>query len=219
MIKRVFTSLAMILIYFFLSVQGIKYTVPIDTPLTETGAYAARQYFFATEVSRRNMHMESTGLPTEKSVPSTSTVARYNEYDRSWTFSAKVLQLKDVSIYGRPGTIAQIEYLRKEQPQYGWAVVKIGDFYFGEEANRIAPGQEIRLEVSGEYVSSKGVNWEVCPHDDKYCQRASFIEGFFPMSEDYNGLTICPSNELIYSGYAPDDWINGMLAWKIEVEN
>ncbi len=219
MIKRIFTSLAMTLIYFFLSVQGIKYAVPIDMPLTETGAYVEGKYFFATNISPGNIGTQRIDLPTEESVPTASTVARYNEYDRSWAFSAKVLQLKDVSIYGRPGTIAQIEYLRKEQPQYGWAVVKIDDFYFGEEANMITVGQEIRLVVSGEHVSSKGVNWDTCPRSDKYCQNAGFIEGAFPVSEDYNGLTICPSNELIYSGYASDDWINGMLAWKIEIEN
>jgi hypothetical protein len=46
---------------------------------------------------------------------------------------------------------------------------------------------------------------------------AGFIEGGFPQSEDYEGLTLCPSNTIIRSGFAPDDWINGMLAWKIRV--
>jgi hypothetical protein len=46
---------------------------------------------------------------------------------------------------------------------------------------------------------------------------ASFIEGGFPRSEDYDGLTLCLSNRMIRPGFTPDDWINGMLAWKIRI--
>jgi len=46
---------------------------------------------------------------------------------------------------------------------------------------------------------------------------AGFIEGGFPQSEDYYRLTLCPSNTIIRSGFAPDDWINEVLAWKIKV--
>ena len=41
----------------------------------------------------------------------------------------------------------------------------------------------------------------------------------FPISEDYGGLTISPSNTLIYSGSVDDDWVNGMLAWRIISED
>ena len=44
---------------------------------------------------------------------------------------------------------------------------------------------------------------------------AAFVEGGFPMSEDYDGLTLCPSNTLIRSGFISDDWINGMVAWRV----
>ena len=109
--------------------------------------------------------------------------------------------------------------MRKGEPQYAWTVIKIDDYYFTDDNSPITEGQEIRLEVSGEYASSNGVNWEACPRNEKYCEYASFIEGGFPVSEDYYGLTICPSNTLIYSGYAEDDWINGMLAWKIKIQD
>ena len=165
------------------------------------------------------MPAEPSDSVSEISVPVAPIVAQYNESDRSWIFFAKVVQLKDVSIYGRPGTIAKIEYMRKGELEYGWAVIQIDDFFFTEKSAAITVGQEIQLDVAGEHVSSKGVNWDECARSDKYCQNAGFIEGGFPISEDYNGLTICPSNTMIYSGYASDDWINGMLAWKIKIED
>ncbi len=72
----------------------------------------------------------------------------------------------------------------------------------------------------GDYVFTPGV-WigNSCPASDEYGQHGSFIEGGFPTSEDYSGLTISPSNMLIYSGSAEVDWINGMLAWRIILED
>ncbi len=219
MMKRIFTSLAITIIYFFLSIQGIQYVRPIGAPLMETRVDATRKPFSREGAPPGTMPVEPTDSVSEMSVPVAPIVAQYNESDRSWTFFAKVVQLKDVSIYGRPGTIAQIEYMRKGEPEYGWVVIQIDDFFFTEKIAAIMVEKEIRLQVSGEHVSSKGVNWDACARNDKYCQNASFIEGGFPVSEDYDGLTICPSNELIYSGYASDDWINGMLAWKIKIED
>lgn len=143
----------------------------------------------------------------------------YNAGENSWTLYATVLQLKNTSVYGRPGEIAQIEYsLDGERSRDAWIVVRIDDYSFNDGPGEgIDNGQNIQLYVSGAYVSSSGVDWEKCPKNDTYCMNASFIEGGFPQSEDYDGLTLCPSNTIIRSGYAPDDWINGMLAWKIRV--
>jgi hypothetical protein len=145
----------------------------------------------------------------------------YNTDENSWTLYATVLQLKNTSVYGRPGEIAQIEYsLDGERSRYAWIVVKIDDYSFSDDtgaATAIDSGQSIQLYVSGAYVSSNGVDWEKCPKNDTYCMNAGFIEGGFPQSEDYDGLTLCPSNTIIRSGFASDDWINGMLAWKIRV--
>jgi len=143
----------------------------------------------------------------------------YNTDDNSWTLYATVLQLKNTSVYGRPGEIAQIEYsLDGERSRHGWIVVRIDDYFFsGGSRATIYDGQDIQLYVLGVYVSPNGVDWEKCPRNDTYCMNAGFIEGGFPQSEDYDGLTLCPSNTIIRSGYAPSDWINGMLAWKIRV--
>ncbi len=143
----------------------------------------------------------------------------YNTDENSWTLYATILQLKNTSVYGRPGEIAQIEYsLDGEKPRYAWIVVKIDDYSFSDGTSAIIDnGQSIQLYVSGAHVSPKGVDWEKCPKNDTYCRNAGFIEGGFPQSEDYDGLTLCPSNTIIRSGYAPDDWINGMLAWKVRV--
>ena len=53
----------------------------------------------------------------------------YNADENSWTLYATVLQLKNTSVYGRPGEIAQIEYsLDGERSRYAWIVVKIDDY-------------------------------------------------------------------------------------------
>ena len=216
MIQRICVTLIVVVIYFFMSVQGIPKGVSLDVRSTDIGAHTTGRNPSNEEVTLANM-LTGRNPANEILVPVSSPVAHYSEWERSWTFFAKVIQLKDVLIYGRPGTIAQVEYMRDGAPQYAWIVIKIGDYYFSEGTSLIVQGREIMLEISGEYVSSHGVNWDACPRSDKYCESASFIEGGFPISEDYNGLTICPSNALIYSGYAPDDWINGILAWRVKI--
>jgi hypothetical protein len=143
----------------------------------------------------------------------------YSETDNSWSFSAKVLEIKDVSIYGRPGSIARIEYVHRGEVHQAWAVLKIDDYSFSDRTSKIATGAHVTVQVAGDYVSSKGVDWSACPASDEFCQHASFIEGGFPISEDYAGLTISPSNTLIRSGSVDEDWINGMLAWRIISED
>ena len=131
-----------------------------------------------------------------------------------------VLQLKSTSVYGRPGEIAQIKYsLDGETLRNGWIVLRIHDYPFVEETSDdavISTGQNLRLYVTGEYVLATGIDWEKCPRNDTYCMHAAFVEGGFPMSEDYDGLTLCLSNTIIRSGFIFDDWINGMLAWKAQ---
>jgi len=156
-----------------------------------------------------------TDTPLEDAVPA----AYYDESNQSWSFSAQVVEIRDVSIYGRPGSIAKIAYVDKGKAQEAWAVLTIDNYSFSEANRDIAVGDYIILSVSGNYVSSKGVDWSACPASDEYCKHAGFIEGGFPKSEDYGGLTISPSNTLIYSGSVAHDWINGMLAWQIYLED
>ena len=219
MIKRICATLAIALIFFYLGMQRTPRVVAMDALRTQGGIHSTGRAIPKEDEITMKISAERKDSADDMSMPVAPIVARYSESNRSWTFFAKVVELKDVSIYGRSGTIARVEYMRDGEPQHAWTVIKIDDYFFTNSNGAITEGQEIRLEVSGEYVSSKGVNWDACPRDDKYCQYASFIEGGFPVSEDYNGLTLCPSNLLIYSGYVSDDWINGMLAWKIMVKD
>src|SRR6266498_46403 len=162
---------------------------------------------------------EKTFVISDTSVDETTPAAHYSESDQSWSFSAQILEIKDVSIYGRPGSIVRIEFVDRGDVREAWAVLKIDDYSFSDSTRAITVGNQITLRVFGDYVSSKGVDWSACPGSDKFCQHAGFIEGGFPTSEDYGGLTISPSNTLIYSGSVDDDWINGMLAWRIISED
>jgi hypothetical protein len=143
----------------------------------------------------------------------------YNQNENSWTLYATVLQLNKTSVYGRPGEIAQIQYsLDGHRFRNGWIVVRVDDYSFVDETSKatsVEARQNLQLHISGVYVSAAGVDWEKCPKDDTYCMYAGFVEGGFPKSEDHDGLTLCPSNTIIQSGFIPDDWINGMLAWRV----
>lgn len=155
--------------------------------------------------------------PDNKDVSEKPYGLEYNLDKNIWTLHATVLQLKNTSVYGRPGEIAQIKYsMDGIGSRYAWIVVRIDNYSFSDDAT-ITIGQKILLYISGTYVSPNGVDWEKCSNKDIDCMNASFIEGGFPQSEDYDGLTLCPSNTIIHSGFAPNDWINGMLAWKIRV--
>ena len=173
----------------------------------------------AKDISPPITASEKTSVVTDTSIADASPAANYTESDKSWSLSAQVLETKDVSIYGRPGSIARIDYVHRGEARKAWAVLKIDDYFFSDSTSDITVGDQITLRVSGDYVSPKGVDWNSCPASDEYCQHGSFIEGGFPTSEDYSGLTISPSNMLIYSGSAEVDWINGMLAWRIILED
>jgi len=160
---------------------------------------------------------EKTFVVSDTSLEEAAPAAYYSEGDQSWSFSAQVLEIKDVSIYGRPGSIARIEFVDRGEVNQAWAVLKIDDYSFSDSNSAITVGDRITLKVSGEFVSLKGVDWSMCPSTDLFCQHAGFIEGGFPVSPDMDGLTISPSNTLIRFGHVSSDWINGMLAWKIRL--
>lgn len=160
---------------------------------------------------------EKTFVISDPSVEEAAPAAHYSESDQSWSFVVQVLEIKDVSIYGRPGSIARIEFVDRGEVNQAWAVLKIDDYSFSDSSAAITVGDRITLKISGEHVSSKGVDWSACPANDEFCQHAGFIEGGFPVSEDFGGLTISPSNTLIRWGSVASDWINGMLAWKIRL--
>ena len=152
-----------------------------------------------------------TDTPLEDEVPA----AYYDESNQSWSFSAHVVEIKDVSIYGRLGSIAKVKYVDRGNVREAWAVLTVDNYSFSDASSDIVVGDHVILYVSGNYVSSKGVDWNRCFASDEFCQNASFIEGGLPKSEDYGGLSLSPSNTLIYSGSVAHDRINGMLAWRI----
>jgi hypothetical protein len=194
LLQHTYILLALIAVMVVLQLAKISGTKDASSPIT---------------ASEKTIVITHTSL--EEAVPA----AYYNESENSWSFSAQVLEIKDVSIYGRPGSISRIEYVHRGEARDAWAALRIDDYSFSDGTLDITVGDQITLRVSGDYVSSGGVDWSSCPASDKYCQHAGFIEGGFPTSEDFGGLTISPSNTLIYSGSVADDWINGMLAWRI----
>lgn len=198
LLQHTYILLSLIAVMVRIPLVNISRTKDISTPITE---------------SKRTIVISDT------SWEEAAHAVNYSESDNSWSLSARVLEIKDVSIYGQPGLIARIEYVYRGDLREAWAVLKMDNYSFSNSTGDIAVSDRIILRVSGDYVSSKGVNWSACPASDEFCQHASFVEGGFPTSEDYGGLTISPSNTLIYSGSVDDDWINGMLAWRIISEN
>ena len=193
--------------YIILSLVAVMVIIPLSK--------IARAEDTSTPITASEKTIVTTDIPLEKAAHA----AYYNESENSWSFSARVLEIKDVSIYGRPGSIGRIEYVYGGDARVGWAALRIDDYSFNDSSSAIVVGDQLILRVSGNYISSKGVDWSGCPESDKFCQHASFIEGGFPISKDYGGLTISPSNTLIYSGSLDDDWVNGILAWRITSED
>ncbi|HKI54457.1 MAG TPA: hypothetical protein VJ987_10065 [Anaerolineales bacterium] len=221
------TSLFIFLILLFLVILGITNGIADTLHVQKQNGFIGRGEVQAVASGRMTHQKEflpmtvsgKESVSEEASIHfpvSASPALQYYESEQTWTLQATVVQIKDVSIYGRPGTIAQIVYsMDGFEPRYAWAVIKIDNYYFSDSADLIAIGKEVSLQLSGEYVSSIGVDWDACAPEDEYCRQAGFIEGGFPFSQDYDGLTLCPSNILIRSGGAAKDWINGMLAWRI----
>jgi len=92
---------------------------------------------------------------------------------------ATILQLKNTSVYGRPGEMAQIECsLDGEGSRHAWIVVRIDDYSFGDDTGAVVDGgQNIQLYVSGVHVSPNGVDWGRCPKSDTCCMLAGFVDG------------------------------------------
>ena len=219
MIQRIIATLIIAALYFFDAIQGTLQAGAAEMASLNPAEEVAGSELPGVLVIPMGQPLGDTSTLPRMLVPISSSVAQFNDSKQSWSFSAKVIELKDVSIYGKPGTIAQIEFIKEGEAQYGWAVVQIDDYRFANDTGVLRAGQNLFLETAGPHVSFMGVNWDACPFEDPYCRYAGFIEGGFPTSEDYNGLTICPSNRLLYSGNASSDWINGMLAWKIRVQD
>src|SRR5512147_185451 len=86
---------------------------------------------------------EKTTVIADASIEDAAPAAYYSKSDNSWSFFVQVREIKDVSIYGRPGLIARIEYVHRGDVREGWAVLKIGDYSFSDSTNDIIVGNHI----------------------------------------------------------------------------
>ena len=124
---------------------------------------------------------EKTFVISDTSLEEAAPAAHYSESDQSWSFSAQVLEIKDVSIYGRPGSIARIEYVDRGEVNQAWAVLKIDDYSFSDSTSDITVGDQITCRCLGtmfhprEWIGARALGADV------FCQHAGFIEGGFPV--------------------------------------
>lgn len=168
-------------------------------------------------------------IQTHQSVPGklTNSVDQKLTFDpkkNEWSFSATILQFKDVIYTGAPSQIAMVQYLDRGDgiARQMWIVVSFGGnswypdvFRFTDQKLNI--GQKVLLTLSGPYVSKSGVNWDKCPLHDAFCHAARRAEGNGPIALDWNNVEIVPTNELIWSGHRTASWWGGALCWKITV--
>ena len=99
MIQRIFATLIIASLYFFVALQStLQAGVGDVATLNQDGQRLGRKLTSAYRVTVAQLPMD-TSTDKEISVPVSPPIAEFNESDQSWTFSAKVLQLKDVSIY------------------------------------------------------------------------------------------------------------------------
>jgi hypothetical protein len=169
-------------------------------------------------IPRQERQMARPALERAPLNPVLSRGLRYDPAAHKWFLSAKALQVSDRSIWGRPGRIVKLLYVDYDAKfRVAWAALDVDGYELTTES--VTVGQIVTLYVEGTYVSEKGVDWSACPISDEYCVYANFVEGGYPASEDYDGLTMCPSNDLIRSGHAPLQWFHGILFWKIETSD
>src|SRR5688572_16177001 len=75
---------------------------------------------------------EKTFVTTDSSTEEAAPAAYFSESDNSWSFSAQVLEVKDVSISGWPGSIARIQYVHRGEAQEAWAALRIDEYSFSD---------------------------------------------------------------------------------------
>jgi hypothetical protein len=105
-----------------------------------------------TPITASEKTMVITDTPLEEAAPA----AYYSQSDNSWSFSARVLEIKDISIYGRPGSVAKIGYVHRGEAREGWAVLKIDDYSFSDTTSDVTVGDQVTLRVSGNMFHPKG---------------------------------------------------------------
>lgn len=131
----------------------------------------------------------------------------YDPAKHEWSFTGKVLEVREVSLMGFSGQVAQVQS-RFFDP---WVVLRVDQVSL--EATPVKTGQWVRVSISGPHVSKKSVDWTACVSEQRdYCFFGAVLDSGLESPDTDFPLT--PSNELIHFGRAtPYWWPPAALYW------
>ncbi len=123
----------------------------------------------------------------------------YDPVKQEWSFTGRVLDVREVSLMGFPGQVAQVQS-RFFNP---WVVLQVDQVSLTEAP--LKTGQWVRVSIAGTHVSKKAVDWSACASDlTGYCYFGAVLDSGLKSPDTDFPLT--PSNELIHFGRAASHW-------------
>ena len=123
----------------------------------------------------------------------------YDQTQRRWSFTGRVLDVREVSLMGFSGQVARVQS-RNFAP---WVVLKIDQVSLSETP--VETGQWVQVAIAGPHVSKKVVDWSACVSDQRdYCFFGEILDSGLE-SPDTDFL-LTPSNELIHFGRTSPSW-------------
>ena len=131
----------------------------------------------------------------------------YDPAKHEWSFTGRVLEVREVSLMGFPGQVAQVQS-RFFAP---WVVLQVDQVSLAEAP--LKTGQWVRVSIAGAHVSKKAVDWTACASEHRdYCYFGAVLDSGLESPDTDFPLT--PSNELIHFGRAtPYWWPPAALYW------
>lgn len=131
----------------------------------------------------------------------------YDPAGHEWSFTGRVLEVREVSLLGFPGQVAQVQS-RFFDP---WVVLRVDQVSL--TATPVKTGQWVRVTIAGPHVSKKAVDWTACVSEERdYCYFGAVLDHGLESPDTDFPLT--PSNELIHFGRAtPYWWPPAALYW------
>jgi hypothetical protein len=131
----------------------------------------------------------------------------YDPAKHEWSFTGRVLEVREVSLMGFPGQVAQVQS-RFFDP---WVVLQVDQVSLAEAP--LKTGQWVRVSIAGAHVSKKAVDWTACASEQRdYCYFGAVLDSGLESPDTDFPLT--PSNELIHFGRAtPYWWPPAALYW------
>lgn len=131
----------------------------------------------------------------------------YDPAQREWSFTGRVLEVREVSLVGFPGQVARVQS-RFFAP---WVVLQVDQVRLSETP--LKTGQWVRVSIAGPHVSQAGVDWSACPAEQREACHFGGLMDSGPASPD-TGFPLTPSYELIHFGRAaPHWWPPAALYW------